>query len=248
MKPACKIISTVICFAILMICLSPANSHAQNSLPKNLNEAILCLKQNLSKIELYEFKKLPEEKAVAEQHFKTGLWIRNNWIRGGRDAALTKYFNSLDIHSADDMSSIILTSLHRSLNHKNIDVNKQVEGYKAYWTLIIECDKKQKEDAFKTYNKFKVGDEISIYMPVDDSDGDRNVFEYMCPKVEWIFNPQKDLLMKGKIVEKYVINSPQNGFFKVKVGYMNYGNTQVLGKNVKVGDDIDCSLIGLKVK
>lgn len=248
MKAACKIINTIICFTILTSCRSPANSHAQLALPKNLNEAILYLKQDLSKIELYKFKKLPEEKAVAEQHFKTGLWIRNNWIRGERDTVLTNYFNLLGVQSADDMSSIILTSLHRNLNHKPINLNKQVEGYKAYWAPIIECDKKQKEDAFKTYNKFKVGDEISIYMPVDDSGGGRNAVKYVCPKEEWIFNPKKDLLMKAQIVEKYVINSPQNGFFKVKVGYMNYGNTQVLGEDVKIGDNIDCSLIGLKVK
>ncbi len=75
------------------------------------------------------------------------MWIRNNWIRGGRDTNLVKYFNKLGIYSPDDMSVMIITSLHRKLNHKPLNINEQVEDDKASWKPIIECDRIEKKKA-----------------------------------------------------------------------------------------------------
>nr|WP_207622433.1 hypothetical protein [Niastella koreensis] len=56
------------------------------------------------------------------------------------------------------MSSIILTSLHRTLNHKDIQLSEQIDSYKAYWDPIINCEKKQQAQAVTNYNRFKTGD------------------------------------------------------------------------------------------
>jgi hypothetical protein len=221
---------------------------SQITLPKNLDEAVLYFQQKWTKKELDKFKNKSEKDAVTELHFGTGQWIRNSWIYDNRDTALTNYFHSLGVFHPDDISSIILTSLHRTINKKDIELNKQVEHYQAYWKPIVDCEKKQKADAVLNYNKFKIGDSISIFMPVDTSDGSHNAVLYDCPTTEWNFDTAKDLLVKGTITKKYFINDTANVFFTVHITYMNRKDTPILMTEVKTGDEKDFSLSGLTIK
>jgi hypothetical protein len=237
-----KLILLFTCLFVLASCKS------QITLPKNLDEAVLYFQQKWTKTELGKFKNKPEEDAVTELHFGTGRWIRNNWVHGKRDTALTNYFHSLGIYHPDDISSIILTSLHRTLNKMDIDLDKQVNSYKAYWKPIIDCNEKQKAEAVLNYNKFKIGDNIIIYMPVDTSDGYHNAVLYDCPTSDWTFDAAKDLLVKGTITKKYFINDTANVFFTVHITYMNRKDTPILMTEVKTGDKKDFSLTGLTIK
>lgn len=58
--------------------------------------------------------------------------MRNNWSLWG-DSGLSKWFKSIGIFHADDMSSIILDSLVRSLKDEPIDLDGQVKFYQDYW-------------------------------------------------------------------------------------------------------------------
>jgi hypothetical protein len=146
------------------------------------------------------------------------------------------------------MSSIILTSLHRSLNNKKINLHTQVENCKAYWKTIIDCEDKATKNAVLIYNKYKTGRIVTIYMPVDNSDNSKNAVQYGCPTTIWTFNPKNDLQIKATIVEKYFINSKSNVFFKVRITNMNRKDTKIFLKEVKVGDTTDFSLSGLKIR
>src|SRR5215211_5454838 len=85
----------ILFFACLFIFTS---CKAQINLPENLNEAVLYFQQKWTKTELEKFKNKPEKDAVTELHFGTGMWIRNTWIHGNRNTALTNYFHSLGIY------------------------------------------------------------------------------------------------------------------------------------------------------
>lgn len=230
------------CLLILTSCKT------QVKLPKNLDEAVLYFQQQWTQAELDNFKKKPEREAVIGLHRGTGMWIRNNWVYGDRDTTLRNYFKKLGIYAPDDISSIILTSLHRTLNKKDIELDKQVEFYKAYWQQIIDCNQKRKENAVFNYNKFKVGDNITLYMPVDTADNYRNAVLYDCPTTEWTFDEGKDLIIKGTITKKYFINDTANVFFSVRVIYMNRKDTDILMTKTKLGDKKDFSLTGLKIE
>lgn len=243
MKTLLKIFMLIFCFDC-----SSAPTLKQEVMPKNLNESILYLEHDWRADELNLFKNMPEDKAVADAHTQTGLWIRNTWIRGNRNVALVDYFSSIGIKNPDDISSIILTSLHRKLNNKKIDIAKQVGSYKAYWKTINECEEKTRETALKNYNRFKIGDRVSIYMPVDHTEGSRNGIIYMCPDVSWKFDPKTDLLIEGMVVKKYNINSPSNVFFTVQIKSLNRKDTDVLMKQVKIGEEMSFSLNGLTIK
>lgn len=227
---------------------STLSSPKTQAMPKNLEESISYLKNEWSSSELNSFKTKSEQKAVAEAHFGAGLMIRNTWIRGDRNVPLAEYFRSLGINQPDDMSSIILTSLHRRLNNKKIGVDEQVEEYKAYWKPIRECEEKVALIAVNNYNRFKEGDHILIYMHVENTDGSKNAVILDCPDESWRFDPKTDLLIKGTIVKKYNINLPSNVFFMVKVNSMNRSDTDILMRKIKIGQDVDFSLTGLTVE
>lgn len=240
---------TFIKLTLFVACLFFMTScKSQIILPRNLEEAVLYFQQQWTKTQLDKFKNSPEDKVVSELHFGTGMWIRNNWVHGDKDTALTTYFNSLGISHPDDISVIILTSLHRTLNQRDIQLNKQVEKYKAYWKPIIDCEEMQKVQAVTTYNKFKAGDDLTIYMPIDTTNGSRNAVIFICPKTEWTFDKGKDLIIKGFVAKKYFINDTANVFFTVCIKSMNRKDAEILMTKVKTGDQKDFSLKGLRIE
>jgi hypothetical protein len=238
--------SKLILFSICVLSLT--NSSSQTRAPKNLDEAILYLQEKWAKNEIDTFKDKPEQYAVAELGFGAGMWIRNNWVYGNRNKALRKYFDSLGIHHPDDISAIILTSLHRTLNQKDIELDKQVQSCKSYWETVNDCQQEQKLEAVANYHKFKVGDSVTIYLPVDTTIGSRNAVMFECPTPEWTFDPQNDLLIRGRITKKYFINDPANVFFTVHITFMNRRDTPILMTKVKIGHNKDFSLKGLTMQ
>ena len=217
-------------------------------MPKNLDEAILYFQQKWTNTQLNKFKNKSEDIAVSELHLGTGMWIRNNWVHGRRDTALTNYFHSLGIYHPDNISSIILRSLHRTLNQKDIQLDKQVERIKAYWKPVIECKERQKVQSISNYNKFKERDNITIYMPVDTFNGSRNAVLYACPTEHWNFDEGKDLILKGFITKKYFLGESANVFFTVYVTKINRNDVPILMQQVKTGDKVDFSLTGLTIE
>ncbi len=217
-------------------------------IPKNLTEALTNLNDSWNAAKKNDFKNKPEIDAVAELHFSTGLWIRNNWVRGHRSDSLYQYFKKLGLQSPDDISDVILSSFHRKLNNRPIELQKQVAIYVGYQKTIEECEKKTRQLAASNYLKYKIGDAIKIYLDVDTTGGNRNATTTVCPNAAWAFNPQKDLLIDGMVVGKYTYGSDSNGFVKVKITKMNFTNVPVLMQNVKVGEVTDFSLQNLTVK
>lgn len=101
------------------------------TIPYNLNECFEELKVILCEKDLNDFTSDTEEKVVT-WHNNLGRWIRNNWglWEGG---PLKDYFQSLELHHPDDMSGVILTSFHRHLNNKPIELEEQIKEYLEFW-------------------------------------------------------------------------------------------------------------------
>jgi hypothetical protein len=101
-------------------------------IPKNLQESLAVLDTMLADSIKQEIQKMEEGDASADLHFGLGLWLRNEWgfWRGSR---LSSFFNSIGIFHPDDMSGIILTSFHRQINNKPIELENQIKYYQDYW-------------------------------------------------------------------------------------------------------------------
>jgi len=103
-------------------------------IPSDLEDAFRELQKMMHPSYVEEFKEVPEQ-AVPRYHMSLGRWIRTKWglWKGSR---LSEYFNSLGITHSDDMSAIILTSFHRSLKNKPIELDQQIKYYQDYWKQI----------------------------------------------------------------------------------------------------------------
>jgi hypothetical protein len=216
--------------------------------PATLDEAILYFEKKWTDKQKEDYRNTPEKEAVSENHFSLGVWIRNEWLYGNKDTALVNHFNRMGIDQPNDMSTIILTSLHRKLNNLPIDLEGQVNYFIEYWKPIKACDEKASLIAQDNFKRFNIGDSITIYMDVDVKFGTRNAILHECPDPEWSFDHKKDLVIKGTVAEKYEYKDKGNMFFKVKISYLNQENTTILFKNARPSDLIEFGLKYLLVK
>jgi hypothetical protein len=136
--------------------------YKENYIPKNLKDAIEYLNCQWSESDKKEFQSKDEKDAVTEIHFGTGQGIRNSWELWKGKNRISKFFKSKGIFHPDDMSSIILTSFHRTLNNKPIDLNAQIDYYKSYWKKISKTNEEKQKLIENNFNTFKVGDTVKI--------------------------------------------------------------------------------------
>jgi hypothetical protein len=110
----------------------PPESPPASRKPKDLDEAITWLDKHFSKRDKLSIISDTEDEFTGKSHHGMGAYLRNTWGLWG-ELPLAKFFNGLGIFHADDMSGIILTSFHRKLSGKAIDLDKQIKFYKNYW-------------------------------------------------------------------------------------------------------------------
>ena len=138
-----------------------------NYTPKTLDEAHLYLDEYLQDKE--SFKNYPEEDVIAVSHMWLGRWLRNKWylwwspelyerVKSGTEEGkeveypaempdLVKWFNSIGVEHADDMSGIVIISYHKKLNNKPYDLDEDVRAIKEFYA------NQEAEDQIKETNK-----------------------------------------------------------------------------------------------
>lgn len=102
-------------------------------IPTNLQECFDVLKTYKG---IEEFKNMKEEDVMGNYHFNLGVYIRNEWELWNEKYTLHKYFGEMGLWHPDDMSGVILTSFHRYLNGKDLEVDKQIVEYLKYWQSV----------------------------------------------------------------------------------------------------------------
>lgn len=100
-----------------------------NKIPKDLDNALVILERLLNTEDLRRIKENIDQSGY---HHNLGRSMRNNWGLWS-NSCLATWFKGVGIHHPDDMSSIILESLHRKLNNKPIELMEQVKVYQDYW-------------------------------------------------------------------------------------------------------------------
>ena len=102
--------------------------------PKTVSEALSWLEVWFNTEDLATFREHPEDK-LFQCHHTIGRKLRNG-LRLWHDEhppIWHHFVDVLNIDHPDDMSSILLTSFHRYLNDKPIDLPAQVCKVHEYW-------------------------------------------------------------------------------------------------------------------
>jgi len=102
------------------------------NIPKNLDECFVEL-DNMNAEDVKDWLSYSEDKAIGLAHHGFGTMIRNEWGLWEGTNELCKYFKTLNIEHADDISGIILTSYHRFKNNKPFKIDEQVQVYLEHW-------------------------------------------------------------------------------------------------------------------
>ncbi len=100
----------------------------ENQFPSEFKECFVWL----SELEGFQAFLKTKENDLVMFHLTVGMALRNEF-KLWYNSPLTDYFNSIGIFHADDMSEILLTSLHRLTNGKVLDISGQAKFYKDYW-------------------------------------------------------------------------------------------------------------------
>ena len=101
-----------------------------DGIPKTLEEAFEYLE---SREGHEDWIGLSEGEAMGGAHHGIGMYMRNQWGLWKKEGELYEYFVGLGLDHADDMSGIILTSFHRKMNGKDLDIDSQVAKYLKHW-------------------------------------------------------------------------------------------------------------------
>jgi hypothetical protein len=111
-------------------------------IPANLNDALLELKRLSSPADLEKFKKVNEETVRRKLHFGLGRWMIVNWgfYEGSR---LSHDRREAGLQHPDDMSRVLIVSLHRSLNGRELRFEEEVAFYQA----MREQERLERENA-----------------------------------------------------------------------------------------------------
>lgn len=99
-------------------------------IPANLDEAFKELDDLSPDASKVKFTNAPEEVVAKKLHFGLGRWISVYWnfIEGSR---YVEYLRQLGIVDPDHMIQFTIVSYHRYKNNKPLEIEKQVENYKA---------------------------------------------------------------------------------------------------------------------
>ncbi|MCQ2263810.1 MAG: hypothetical protein MJZ70_05950 [Bacteroidales bacterium] len=125
-------------------------------IPVDLEDCFHQLDLLLSDSVINQIREMEEAVFCVQAHFGLGLWIRNNWglWGGGR---LYQYFKNMGLFHPDDMSSVILSSYHKHLNNKPLNLEEKIAYYRDYWKETLKKDKKkrtkEKREAYRQAQK-----------------------------------------------------------------------------------------------
>ncbi|KZN40766.1 hypothetical protein N483_16690 [Pseudoalteromonas luteoviolacea NCIMB 1944] len=133
-------------------CAIPPSQTVEQT-PQNLKEAVLRLQSTLPPEDLAALKNTTEQD-LAKYHHGFGAGLRNSlglWSK----SALAQWFAQRDIRHPDNMSSIIIKSLHRELNGLPWEVDKQLHTYQISQQEIEILHKKHLLQERKRYARRK---------------------------------------------------------------------------------------------
>lgn len=123
----------------------------EDKIPENIVECLAILEATVPQDVIDRYIGSSED-LIHELHHSAGRYMRNNWGLW-KTSPLSKWFFSIGIYHADDMSGIIFTSFHRYINQKDIDLEGQVKLYDDFWTKSLGAAgyEKMKKDIAYSY-------------------------------------------------------------------------------------------------
>lgn len=155
-----RITILLIFFSLISSGQKDCGKFVKEYIPINLNESLEYLECKWNQNDLEKFKKLKKDQDIEDLNLSNNiLAIYKDFDLWNQNSKLCKSFFELGIFEPQDMNHIILTSLHRKLNNKDIQLELQVKNYLKYYD---EMERKGIERMKNKFQKYKIGDSVSF--------------------------------------------------------------------------------------
>lgn len=220
--------------ALLLInrsCRRPIN-HYENGLAKFENI--------FSEDRLSEFKKKSESVAIIDVWDQEGYEFKNEFLKNKKGEDLVLFFESKGITKYPYMLEIMITSLHRKLNFRELNLESQIKEKSQYLDSIKVCEEIRKFKGRDYFNTNSIGDTLIIYYPVLKKF--QTAVYVDCPNMNWKFNEDRDLSVKGIVVNKNVHRDLLEFNYDVQIIEMSNWNIKILNNNITKGDTVSITL------
>ena len=96
----------------------------------DLGDAFAQLNKLISPESKNKFKRVPEATAVKKLHFSFGRWMIYNW-QFEEGSRFSHYLRKLGLFDPDDMARFVMTTYHRTLNKKPLEVKALLEDIRT---------------------------------------------------------------------------------------------------------------------
>ena len=139
--------------------------------PKDFNEALTQLNKITPDSIKVKIISMSENDFIAQTHFSTGMWIRNEWLYNRyllglivTKSELRKHLSAKGLFTNDDMSGVILRSFHRQLSGIDINLDQQIKDIHQWYVNMNNPEWRAEQDSIYWANfmaKFEVGDTLT---------------------------------------------------------------------------------------
>ncbi len=155
------------------------------------------------------------------------------------DSTTNNLFEKYYVTDNFSKTKIILYYWHRKLNSKSFILEEHLKMVYSKKKEQEERDKERMKTARHNFNRFNIGDTVSIKFPVFEGKNNyRNAFIYENPNRIWNFEKDRDLRIEGIITNKHKSILYEFDIFLLKV---NREDTYLFLKYPKLDDTLTIS-------
>lgn len=200
------------------------------------------LEQKYDTVFVNKFKATLEEKVVDEYFDLIHSDIIDLLEKDHKSKML---FEKYRILNDNERSHIVLYYWHQKLNSEPYLLEEHLKMIYERNTLTEEKVKEIEKIAKTNFSKFDIGDTLLVKYSVSIlENGHRHAFKYSDSTVFWEFNIDKDLAIKGIIINKEFFKDGKidDYNFDLKVIDLNRFDTYFFMKRIEKGDTIDIDL------
>jgi hypothetical protein len=194
---------------------------------------------------LKEFKETPEE-IVLDMHFSYFLYKYSTLIEKRHD--IEAFFQTLNLNDEPSQAYLLIFLWHRKLNNKRLNLSALMKVVNDGVTGVKSCRNLKKINSVLNYKKLNINEGIQLIFPVDIEYNIKSTVYYLCPILEWDFDDSKDLIVNGKLVNKYFKDSPKEFYIQVKINDMNREGVLYFFKHIQRNDTIEVNLTSYGIK
>ncbi|MBL7827945.1 MAG: hypothetical protein JNJ57_15050 [Saprospiraceae bacterium] len=204
------------------------------------------LKNEFDQNFITKFKLTPENKVV-DAYFLFFLY-RYMEIKEKR-SDISIFGDKYGLQTEASQTYLLMLLWHRDLNQKKLEIETLLKLVNDPKVGVNNCRNQRKINSVYNYRKYQLQDVFQLKLPVRTGEDVLRMAVYFdCPIVDWNFDTSKDLLIDGRLIDKFMRRESTEFIFKVEVEKTSIQDAIFLFRRIYPKDTIDLDLYAYGMK